>query len=86
MNLEKEIKDLRTSKVSPNGGDLEGAIIRRAEKSDCIRLMELVNQLAIYERAPEARKERKEESLNTMAQPNKSLQPTRNQQALYCRR
>ena len=27
-------------------------IIRRAERSDCERLMELVNELAVYERAP----------------------------------
>lgn len=63
------------SKVSPKGGDLEGAhskvspngedlsagqgldlvsvIIRRAVKEDCKRLMELVYELAAYERAPE---------------------------------
>ncbi len=28
-------------------------IIRNAEKKDCIRLMELIHQLAVYERAPE---------------------------------
>ena len=27
--------------------------IRRAEKEDCVRMMELVNELAVYERAPE---------------------------------
>ena len=27
--------------------------IRRAEKKDCKRLMELINQLAVYERAPD---------------------------------
>lgn len=27
--------------------------IRRAKKSDCIRLMELVHELAVYERAPD---------------------------------
>jgi GNAT superfamily N-acetyltransferase len=26
--------------------------IRRAEKKDCVRLMELVNELAVYEKAP----------------------------------
>ncbi len=52
MNLEKDIRDLKSSKVSPKGGDLEGAFIRRAEKKDCKRLMELIYQLAIYEKAP----------------------------------
>lgn len=28
-------------------------VIRRAVKEDCVRLMELVNELAIYEKAPE---------------------------------
>jgi GNAT superfamily N-acetyltransferase len=28
-------------------------IIRRAVKEDCVRLMELVNELAVYEKAPE---------------------------------
>jgi N-acetylglutamate synthase-like GNAT family acetyltransferase len=27
--------------------------IRRAEKKDCIRLLELVKELALYEKAPE---------------------------------
>ncbi len=27
--------------------------IRRAEKKDCVRMMELINELAIYEKAPE---------------------------------
>jgi GNAT superfamily N-acetyltransferase len=27
--------------------------IRRAEKKDCVRLMELVNELAVYEKAPQ---------------------------------
>ncbi len=52
MNLEKDIRDLKSSKVSPKGRDLEGAFIRRAEKKDCKRLMELIYQLAIYEKAP----------------------------------
>ncbi len=54
MNSEKNIKELSSSKVSPNGGDLEGAvIIRRAVKEDCKRLLELIHQLAVYEKAPE---------------------------------
>ena len=32
---------------------MEKVIIRRAERNDCSRLMELVNQLAVYEKAPE---------------------------------
>ncbi len=54
MKTEKHIAAAEALKVSPNGGDLEGAvvIIRRAVKEDCKRLMELVNQLAVYERAP----------------------------------
>ena len=30
-----------------------GVLIRVAQKSDCLRLMELVNELALYEKAPE---------------------------------
>jgi GNAT superfamily N-acetyltransferase len=30
-----------------------GIIIRKAEKKDCVRLMELIHQLAVYERAPD---------------------------------
>lgn len=33
---------------------MNNIIIRRAEETDCERLMELVYQLAVYERAPEA--------------------------------
>lgn len=28
-------------------------IIRRAEKGDCLRLMDLINELAVYEKAPQ---------------------------------
>ncbi len=53
-NKEKFFKELDTSKVSPLGGDLEGAvIILKAEKKDCKRLLELIHQLAAYEKAPE---------------------------------
>ena len=53
MSFEKKIKEIESRKVSPTGGDLEGAItIRRAVKEDCKRLMELIYQLAIYEKAP----------------------------------
>ncbi|HUS02473.1 MAG TPA: GNAT family N-acetyltransferase [Chitinophagaceae bacterium] len=46
-------KELESIKVSPTGGDLEGAVIRRAVKEDCKRLLELIYQLAVYEKAPE---------------------------------
>jgi GNAT superfamily N-acetyltransferase len=29
-------------------------LIRRAERKDCVRLLELIRELAVYERAPEA--------------------------------
>ncbi len=32
--------------------NMENIIIRKAEKNDCKRLMELIYQLAVYERAP----------------------------------
>ena len=32
---------------------MEKVIIRKAEKQDCERLMELIYQLAVYEKAPE---------------------------------
>ena len=46
---------LESAKVFPIGGDLEGASvkIRKAVKEDCKRLMELVHELAVYERAPD---------------------------------
>ncbi|MDQ6758162.1 MAG: GNAT family N-acetyltransferase [Bacteroidota bacterium] len=53
-NKGKVFKQSESSKVSPLGGNLEGAInIRRAEKKDCKRLLELVYQLAVYEKAPD---------------------------------
>ena len=55
MKIEKKIKESESSKVSPptGGGDLEGAVIRRAVKKDCKRLLELIHQLAVYEKAPD---------------------------------
>ena len=52
-NQNRIYEESETSKVSPTGGDLEGAIIRPAVKEDCKRLMELIYQLAVYEKAPE---------------------------------
>jgi hypothetical protein len=57
MNSVKNLNQSESSKVSPMGGDLEGAgavTIRRAEKKDCKRLLELIHQLAVYEKAPDA--------------------------------
>ncbi len=54
MNKEKNLKQLETS--SSPSGKLEGAgtvVIRKAVKEDCKRMMELVQELAIYEKAPE---------------------------------
>ncbi len=33
--------------------DIKKIQIRRAEKKDCVRILELINELAIYEKAPE---------------------------------
>ena len=51
LNTKVSIPREETAKVSPKGGDLEGALIRKAIKQDCKRLMELVHELAVYERA-----------------------------------
>jgi ribosomal protein S18 acetylase RimI-like enzyme len=57
MNSKKHIEKLESAKVSPFGGDLEGAldgaVIRKAVKEDCKRMLELVKELAAYERAPD---------------------------------
>ncbi len=55
LNSDKDSvqKELQIPKVSPRGEDLEGAVIRPAVKEDCKRLMELIYQLAVYEKAPE---------------------------------
>jgi len=55
VNEKVSIPDGESAKVSPAGGDLEGAsspLIRKAHKQDCKRLMELVYELAVYERLP----------------------------------
>ena len=53
-NSEKKFKGSESSKASPSGGGLEGAFIRRAVKDDCKRMMELIQELAVYEREPTA--------------------------------
>jgi len=45
--------EVRKRNHHKNNYSLNNIIIRRAEKADCIRLMELVHELAVYERAPE---------------------------------
>ena len=57
MNSENKINEFEYREVSPTRGDIEGAVavtIRRAEKKDCTRLLELIHQLAVYEKAPDA--------------------------------
>ena len=55
-NSEKNFKESESSKASPQtgGGGLEGAFIRKAVKDDCKRMMELIQELAVYEKEPEA--------------------------------
>jgi GNAT superfamily N-acetyltransferase len=53
-NSGKNTNSLNSSKASPSGGGLEGAIIRRVVKEDCKRMMELIQELAVYEREPKA--------------------------------
>jgi ribosomal protein S18 acetylase RimI-like enzyme len=55
MKSEKVLEITEGLKVSPFGGDLVGAsfFIRKACKEDCPRLMELIHELALYEKAPE---------------------------------
>ena len=51
MNSVKNFNQSESSKVSPKGA---GAVtIRPAEKKDCKRLLELIHQLAVYEKAPD---------------------------------
>ncbi len=52
MNKEKNSKILETGS-SPSGRLGGAAVIRKAEKKDCERLMELIHQLAVYEKAPD---------------------------------
>ncbi len=61
-NPEQSLNSLESLKASPFGGSLqenersslEGAIIRRAVKEDCKRMMELIEELAVYEKEPDA--------------------------------
>lgn len=60
MNSKKYIAESESSKIFPFGEDVNGAsegaeaiTIRRAVKEDCKRMLELVKELAVYERAPD---------------------------------
>ncbi|WP_462252803.1 N-acetyltransferase family protein [Ferruginibacter sp.] len=54
INSEKNLKPSESTQVPSSGGDLgEAVIIRRAVKEDCARMMELINELAVYEKAPD---------------------------------
>ncbi len=51
-NSEQHFDSLKSSKAAPLGGGLVG-VIRKAVKEDCARMMELIHELAVYEKAPE---------------------------------
>ena len=51
MNKEKKIEELNSD--SPTTGKLSGASIRRASENDCRAMMELIKELAVYEKAPD---------------------------------
>jgi GNAT superfamily N-acetyltransferase len=50
----QELNSSESAKASPLGGGLEGALIRKAVKEDCARIMELIHELAVYEKEPDA--------------------------------
>ena len=52
-NSGNNFKTSESSKASPSGS-FGGAKIRRAEKADCQRMMQLIHELAVYEREPAA--------------------------------
>ena len=51
MNIEKNLPQVQVGS-SPSEG-LRKPVIRRAEKEDCKAMMELIRELAVYEKAPE---------------------------------
>src|SRR5436189_6231804 len=51
---EKNFDSSESSKAPSFGGGLGEVVIRRAVKEDCKRMMELILELAVYEREPEA--------------------------------
>jgi len=52
INSGKNFDSSESFSIPPSGGG--GAVIRRAVKEDCKRMMELIQELAVYEREPEA--------------------------------
>ena len=50
-NSEKNIKISESSNPPLGGG---GAVIRRAVKEDCVQMMNLIQELAVYEKEPDA--------------------------------
>jgi len=53
-NSEKDFNSSESSKAPSFGGGLGEVVIRRAVKEDCKRMMELVHELAMYEKEPDA--------------------------------
>ena len=53
-NSKKDLKSSVSSKAPSFGGGLGEVVIRRAVKEDCKRMMELVHELAVYEKEPDA--------------------------------
>ena len=53
-NSEKDFNSSESSKAPSFGGGLGEVVIRRAVKEDCKRMMELVHELAVYEKEPDA--------------------------------
>jgi GNAT superfamily N-acetyltransferase len=51
MNIEKNLVQVQAG--SPPSEGLGEAVIRRAVKEDCKAMMELIRELAVYEKAPE---------------------------------
>ena len=54
-NSEKNFNSLESSEASPlTGGRSGGAMIRKAVKEDCEQMMQLIHELAVYEKEPAA--------------------------------
>jgi GNAT superfamily N-acetyltransferase len=53
-NPEKNFNSSESSKALSLGGVLGEVVIRRAVKKDCKRMMELIQELAVYEKEPDA--------------------------------
>ncbi len=53
-NSEKNFNASGSSKAPSFGGGLGEVVIKRAVKEDCKKMMELIEELAVYEKEPEA--------------------------------